>query len=77
MALTTPISKKSSWRKGTVQVWFGHEVPDGIIAIELIHDVMRYGMRVHWRTLREIHEMPFEETDEGITAALVAMKLSC
>jgi len=34
---------------------------------------------VRWRVKIDdtIHEMPFEQTDEGVMAALVAMKLTC
>ena len=34
---------------------------------------------VRWRVKGDttIHEMPFEQTDEGVTAALAAMKLTC
>lgn len=77
MALTTQISKNGKWRRDTVRVWFGHQVPEGVIAIELEDMCMWDELRVRWKTKHEIHEMPFEETDEGITAVLVAMKLTC
>jgi hypothetical protein len=34
---------------------------------------------VRWRVKNDptIYEMPFEQTDEGVMAALVAMKLTC
>ena len=36
-------------------------------------------MFVRWRVKDDptIHEMPFNQSDEGVMAALVAMKLTC
>ena len=83
MALTTPTSDlqfpmfRSAF--ASQNVWFGHQVPDGITAIEIMRDAIWQELHVRWRVKGdpEIHEMPFEQTDEGVTAALVAMKLTC
>jgi hypothetical protein len=62
-------------------MWFGHQVPEGITAITLMRSFIDDQLMVRWRTSQaisdEIHEMPFEQTDEGVQAALVAMKLTC
>jgi hypothetical protein len=63
------------------QMWFGQRVPEGITAITLVRSYLDDQLLVRWRTRHdisdEIHEMPFEQTDEGVQAALVAMKLTC
>jgi hypothetical protein len=61
------------------QMWFGQRVPDGVTAISIMRCVNTYDTMVRWRVKDDpdIHEMPFEQTDEGVTAALVAMKLTC
>jgi hypothetical protein len=62
-------------------MWFGRHVPEGIIAITLMRSYIDDQLLVRWRTRHdisdEIHEMPFEQTDEGVMAALAAMKLTC
>jgi hypothetical protein len=60
-------------------MWFGQQVPDGVTAISMMHDYINDQLMVRWRTDSngEIHEMPFEQTDKGVMAALVAMKLTC
>lgn len=88
MALTTPISEhRGNWinphpmTQALPLPWFGQKVPEGIIAISMMRDYLNDQLMVRWRTRHdisdEIHEMPFEQTDEGVTAALVAMKLTC
>jgi hypothetical protein len=54
-------------------------VPKNVVAVELMRDAVRYELHVRWRVKDDpiIHEMPFEQTDEGVMAALVAMKLTC
>jgi hypothetical protein len=60
-------------------MWFGQKVPDGVTAISMMRCVNTYETMVRWRVKGDpdIHEMPFEQTDEGVMAALVAMKLTC
>ncbi len=88
MALTTPISEdRGNWSsphpmtRAMPLPWFGQQVPEGIIAITIMRDYINDQLLVRWRTRHDIsdkiHEMPFEQTDEGVTAALVAMKLAC
>ena len=61
------------------QMWFGQTVPDKVTAITVMHNLIDYKVYVRWRVKGdpEIHEMPFEQTDEGVIAALAAMKLTC
>ena len=87
MALTTRTSDIGNWSRphpmtrAMPQMWFGRHVPEGVTAITLIRSYMDDQLLVRWRTRHdisdEIHEMPFEQTDEGVMAALVAMKLTC
>jgi hypothetical protein len=60
-------------------LWFGRRVPEGVFAIQLMRDYVDYQLLVRWRVRDNstIHEMPFEQTDEGVIAALAAMKLTC
>lgn len=60
-------------------MWFGRAVPDGVTAISMMRDYINDQLMVRWRIKGdpEIHEMPFKQTDEGVTAALAAMKLTC
>jgi len=60
-------------------MWFGRRVPDGVSAISMMRDYLSDQLMVRWRVKGDpdIHEMPFEQTDEGVTAALAAMKLTC
>lgn len=60
--------------------FFGVPLPTGIARCELRCKYKRGRdfAKLHWITkYGEKHSMPFEQTHEGITAALVAMKLSC
>jgi hypothetical protein len=60
-------------------MWFGQQVPDGVTAISMMRGYIDDQLMVRWRIKgdQDIHEMPFEQTDEGVMAALVAMKLTC
>jgi hypothetical protein len=60
-------------------MWFGHVVPDGVMHITIMRDFIMDELVVRWRVKgdAEIHQMPFEQTDEGVMAALVVMKLTC
>lgn len=86
MAVTTPISeargdwvRPASWSRAMPQMWFGRMVPDGITAITMMRSFIDDQLMVRWRVKGDpvIHEMPFETTDEGVMAALAAMKLTC
>lgn len=87
MAVTTPISEeRASWNRpapwditGVPQMWFGRRVPDGVLAINMMRGYNKDQLMVRWRVKGDpdIHEMPFETTDEGVMAALAAMKLTC
>jgi hypothetical protein len=59
--------------------WFGQDVPENVMNIAIMRDLYTDQLLVRWRVKGEeqIHEMPFEQTDEGVMAALVAMKLTC
>lgn len=60
-------------------MWFGHVVPEGVMHITLMRDYMSDELLVRWRVKGddEIHQMPFEQSDSAVQAALVAMKLTC
>jgi hypothetical protein len=60
-------------------LFFGRKVPDGVTAAELLRDMRTDQVMVRWRVKDDptIHEMPFNQSDEGVMAALVAMKLTC
>jgi hypothetical protein len=62
-----------------MHMFYGQPAPDGVTAIEIMRDTLWHELHVRWRVKDDptIHEMPFEQTDEGVTAALVAMKLTC
>ncbi len=86
MAVTTPISEdRGDWSlphpmtRAMPKMWFGRKVPEGVITITMMRDYINYQLVVRWRVKGdpEIHEMPFEQTDEGVMAALAAMKLTC
>lgn len=86
MALTTPISEdRGNWSsphpmtRAMPLPWFGQQVPDKITNISVMRDHINDVLLVRWRIKgdRDIHEMPFEQTDEGVMAALAAMKLTC
>lgn len=86
MAHTTQTSNNyGSWRLPPprsivpAEMWFGRRVPEGVTAIGMMRDYVADQLMVRWRIKGdpEIHEMPFETTDEGVMAALAAMKLTC
>jgi hypothetical protein len=60
-------------------MWFGQKVPDGVMHITIMRDLVNDELRVMWRVKgdEEIHQMPFEQSDSAVRAALVAMKLTC
>jgi hypothetical protein len=58
--------------------FFGVPLPKGVVRCELLHDLMWDVVNVHWVTQDgSKHSMPFEQTDEGVTAAIAAMTLTC
>ena len=86
MAVTTQISEASGnwvrpapWSRAVPQMWFGRSVPDGVTAITMMRDYINDQLMVRWRVKGDpvIHEMPFETSDDGVMAALTAMKLTC
>lgn len=86
MALTTLISEdKGNWSRPSPraivppEMWFGRRVPDGVMAISMMRDYLNGQLMVRWRIKSDpvIHEMPFELSDDGLLAALTAMKLTC
>ena len=59
--------------------FFGRAIPEGVAQIGILrtHHTF-YDLELRWTTKNaEEHTMPFKTTDEGISVALVAMKLSC
>lgn len=60
-------------------MWFGRHVPEGVTAVQLQRDYLNDQLMVRWRVKGDpdIHEMPFNQSDEGVMAALAAMKLTC
>lgn len=78
MALTTR-TNEGYWRADGSRMFFGQKIPDGVAHIQIIrtHHTF-YDVELRWMTKNaKEHAMPFEQTDEGVTAALVAMKLTC
>jgi hypothetical protein len=59
-------------------MFFGLPLPESVAYAEMWFDTTQDQQLVRWITMNGArHEMPFEQTDEGVTAALVAMKLTC
>ena len=59
--------------------WFGLDVPEGVTNISVMRSYNTDQVMVRWRVKDDptIHEMPFNQSDEGVMAALAAMKLTC
>lgn len=59
--------------------WFGLDVPEGVTNIAIMRSYETDEVLVRWRIKGDstIHEMPFNQSDEGVLAALAAMKLTC
>lgn len=77
MAVITQINDVAGrWTKPAM--FFGKKVPCGITHIELVHTHHTfYEYELRWINKNaEQHTMPFEQTDETINAAWVAMKLT-
>lgn len=86
MALTTQTSEDlGNWSRphpmtrAMPDMWFGRKVPDGVASITMMRSFIDDQLMVRWRVKGdpEIHEMPFNQSDEGVMAALAAMKLTC
>ena len=60
------------------KLFFGRGVPKDVVAVELMRDTYDE-LLVRWRVKGDpvIHEMPFNQSDEGVMAVLAAMKLTC
>lgn len=81
MALTTRISdvqwdRPPPWLRPPK--WFGADVPTRVTHVEVQYRPELDKTVVRWRVRDDpvIHEMPFQHTDEGVMAVLVAMKLT-
>lgn len=89
MAVTTQINDLyvdcGNWSRPSpraivpASMWFGQRVPDGVMHITIMRDFLNDELLVKWRVKgdEEIHQMPFEQSDDAVQAALVAMKLTC
>lgn len=86
VALTTRTSEdRGNWNRPSTraivpaEMWFGRRVPDGVVAISMMRDYINDQLMVRWKVKNDldIYEMPFEQSDEGVIAALAAMKLTC
>lgn len=79
MALTTQTSEVYHLNNPTNGMFFGRRMPDRVLTAQLFRDYVHDQLLVKWRVRGDpvVHEMPFETSDEGVAAALVAMKLTC
>lgn len=79
MALTTQISEAAHLSNPTNGMFFGRRMPDRVLTAQLFRDYLNDQLEVKWRVRGDpvVHSMPFETTDEGVMAALTAMKLTC
>jgi hypothetical protein len=58
--------------------WYGQKVPEGVRAITVEYIYWDDQFVVRWLANGpETHDMPFEQTHEGVLAAITAMKLTC
>ena len=79
MAVITQINEGTwSAHKGQ-RMFFGRQIPDGIAHVQLMRTHHNfYDVELRWITKSaEEHAMPFVQSDEGVNAAMVAMKLTC
>jgi hypothetical protein len=79
VALTTQISEAAHLSNPTNGMFFGRRMPDRVLTAQLFRDYVNDQLEVRWRVRNDpvIYSMPFETSDEGVTAALAAMKLTC
>lgn len=60
------------------RMFYGRELPPGVLYAELFRDVLHDEVQVRWVCADlSRHSMPFEQSDEGVIAVLTAMKLTC
>lgn len=60
------------------RMFYGRELPAGVLYAELFRDMLHDEVQVRWVCADQSrHYMPFEQTDEGVIAVLTAMKLTC
>ena len=78
MAHITQINE-GIWSRNGSRLFFGSALPEGVVHVELMRTHHNfYDQEVRWITLNgDEHSMPFEHTDDGVNAAMVAMKLTC
>lgn len=78
MAVITQINE-GVWSRNGSRLFFGRRLPEGVVHVELMHtNDGLYEQEVRWITIDgEKHAMPFQHSDEGLLAALTAMKLTC
>jgi hypothetical protein len=78
VAVITQINE-GYWRPNGSRMFFGQQIPDGVAHIQVMRTHHSfYDVELRWTTKNaEEHAMPFEQTDEGIIAAFIAMKLTC
>lgn len=83
VALTTQTSEpllSVDYFGSKIRMFYGRPVPDNIADITVFK--LEHGFHIRWvakeRNSHSVttHSMPLEQTNEGITAAIVAMKLS-
>lgn len=56
----------------------GVPLPAGIAYAEMMRKSESDGVTLRWRTVAGTnHEMPYEHSEQGLTAVLIAMKLTC
>jgi hypothetical protein len=79
VAHTTLTSEYYYLNNPTNGMFFGRRMPNCVLTAQLFRDCLNDQFMVRWRVKGDpdIHEMPFEQTDEGVIAALAAMKLTC
>lgn len=78
MAVITQINE-GIWNRNGSRLFFGRALPEGVVHVELMrtHHTL-YDVEIRWITANsDEHSMPFEHTDKGVVAAMVAMKLTC
>ena len=78
MAVITQINE-GIWGTNGTRMFFGRKLPDEIVDVRLMRTHHNfYDVELRWMTRNaEEHAMPFEQTDEGVNAAFIAMKLTC
>jgi len=67
------------WGTNGTRMFFGRPLPKTVAHVQLMRTHHNfYDVELRWMTTNaEEHSMPFEQTDEGVNAAFVAMQLTC